>query len=92
MYGSNVNRLSMYLGNTGQLGTRLWTKTGNQGFAWHYAEVEIGAVTSMQIIFEALHGNGYLGDIALDDIMVLQGACPAPGMHNTFPEKKSNLR
>lgn len=32
-----------------------------------------------QLIFEALRGSGFMGDIALDDIIVLNGACPAPG-------------
>lgn len=35
-------------------------------------------VTVLQIVFEALRGNGYQGDIALDDITITNGACPPP--------------
>lgn len=49
MYGADVNQLNLYLGSPGQLGTKIWTKSGNQGFMWLYAEVEVGAVTSSQV-------------------------------------------
>ncbi|XP_025084904.1 MAM and LDL-receptor class A domain-containing protein 1-like [Pomacea canaliculata] len=76
MYGIKVNQLNLYLGSPGQLGSRIWTRSGSQGFMWLYAEVEIGAVSSAQLVFEAVHGNDYEGDIALDDINVLNGSCP----------------
>ena len=37
--------------------------------------------TLFQIVFEALKGNGYQGDIALDDITITNGACPPPGKY-----------
>ncbi|KAK7473655.1 hypothetical protein BaRGS_00035133, partial [Batillaria attramentaria] len=76
MYGSHVNRLSMYLGMASSATTQMWTKSGNQGASWHRAEVELGSVTNGKLVFEALRGNGYMGDIALDDIVVYQGNCP----------------
>ena len=33
----------------------------------------------MQIIFEGLTGDSYRGDIAIDDVMVTDEACPDPG-------------
>nr|KAG5689549.1 hypothetical protein BaRGS_022052 [Batillaria attramentaria] len=78
MYGSHVNRLSMYLGMASSATTQMWTKSGNQGASWHRAEVELGSVTNGKLVFEALRGNGYMGDIALDDIVVYQGNCPGP--------------
>ena len=35
---------------------------------------------TLQIYFEAFRGTSYKGDIALDDIVVYQGPCPAPMM------------
>ena len=42
-------------------------------------------VLYLQVYFEALKGNGYMGDIALDDIVVYQGPCPAPGNFFSIP-------
>lgn len=32
-----------------------------------------------QIVFEAIKGKTYLGDMAIDDITILDKACPPPG-------------
>ncbi|XP_071104753.1 MAM and LDL-receptor class A domain-containing protein 1-like [Haliotis cracherodii] len=77
MYGYHVNRLGVYLQSTGKF-QQQWTKIGTQGNQWKYAEVEIGAVINTQVVFQALRGIGYQGDIALDDLKILNGACPAP--------------
>lgn len=29
-----------------------------------------------QVVIEASRGNGYTGDIAVDDVMILPGRCP----------------
>ena len=34
---------------------------------------------SLQIVFEAIRGNGDKGDIALDDVTFRNGACSNPG-------------
>ena len=33
----------------------------------------------LQVVFEGVVGNGYQGDIAIDDISMTQGNCPLPG-------------
>lgn len=33
----------------------------------------------MQIVFESVIGSGFKGDIAIDDITILDGACPPAG-------------
>ena len=40
----------------------------------------------LQVIFEGITGTSYTGDIAIDDVEIMDGACPLPGMlrHNKF--------
>lgn len=33
----------------------------------------------MQVVFEAQRGNGMFGDIAIDDVLLQNGACASPG-------------
>ena len=55
MYGPNVNRLSMYVApSASQQGTVMWTRSGNKGFQWHQASVDIGTVTNAQVRQTAL--------------------------------------
>lgn len=39
----------------------------------------VSAVTDYQIVFEGIRGNSYQGDIAIDDVVLLDGRCPPPG-------------
>jgi hypothetical protein len=32
-----------------------------------------------KVVFEAVRGSGINGDIALDDVLIKEGACPSPG-------------
>ena len=34
----------------------------------------------LQVIFEGITGTSYTGDIAIDDVEIMDGACPLPGM------------
>ncbi len=49
---------------------------GNQ---WNIARVTVTPGTGRQVIFEAVTGSGWAGDIALDDIKQIPGNCPPPG-------------
>ena len=47
---------------------------GNQGNTWHKKEIYIPITsTTFHIQFEAVTGNGYEGDIAVDDVTVFTG-------------------
>ena len=37
------------------------------------------ASDKFQVIFEGVVGNGYAGDIALDDVFISKGECVTPG-------------
>lgn len=44
--------------------------TGEEGSEWHMVGV-------FQVVFQGEVGANNLGDIAIDDISVVQGACPS---------------
>ncbi|GFR70367.1 MAM and LDL-receptor class A domain-containing protein 2-like, partial [Elysia marginata] len=86
MHGADVNALNVYLviSDTGSgvgaiTNSPIWTKKGEQGTSWMNALVEIGPHGNkyVQIMFEGVAGTSYIGDIALDDIKVYDGKCPA---------------
>lgn len=75
MYGANVNSLNIYA----QMGTQkslLWTKSGNRGLGWKYAQTYISQPGPTKVIIEGLAGIKYDGDIAIDDLSANMGLCP----------------
>ncbi|XP_078575827.1 uncharacterized protein LOC144861701 [Branchiostoma floridae x Branchiostoma japonicum] len=75
MYGSQTGtlRVSVIAGGTT---TEIWSRSGNQGNQWFSVYVSIPAAGSCQVIFEGVRGNGFRGDIAIDDVSILREACP----------------
>lgn len=39
-------------------------------------------VCCVQVVFEAVRGPSYTSDVAIDDVSIISGACPAPGSCN----------
>lgn len=67
----------------GRLGNAVWNKHGTQGNRWNKGQLPIAAqTTAFNIVFEGLVGTGYRGDIGLDDIKLITGACPSAGEGN----------
>ncbi|XP_013392298.1 MAM and LDL-receptor class A domain-containing protein 1, partial [Lingula anatina] len=54
--------------------TLLWKQSGNHRNVWHEARVDVPA-NSTAILFQAVRGTSNFGDIALDDVMVVNGVC-----------------
>ncbi|ESO97870.1 hypothetical protein LOTGIDRAFT_152977 [Lottia gigantea] len=82
MYGRDVDTLNVYAKYGKALGNALWTLTGDQGQGWQIAEVTIKRGRNFNLVFEAVRGNDFKGDIAIDDVKLSRGACPAPGSCN----------
>lgn len=62
---------------------------GTQGNKWINAQVNIVSAEAYQLVFEALRGTDYRGDIALDDIKVTYSPCAkAQGIY--FVERQSD--
>ncbi|XP_074632042.1 MAM and LDL-receptor class A domain-containing protein 1-like isoform X2 [Acropora palmata] len=68
MYGATINRLSVLHGNS-----VVFTKSGQQGYRWLYAEVTL--LVQNTITFEGIVGSSESGDIAIDDVSLMDGAC-----------------
>ncbi|XP_047444387.1 MAM and LDL-receptor class A domain-containing protein 2 isoform X2 [Mugil cephalus] len=82
MEGSGVGELGVYLQtpDSHRDPTQLWTRTGDQGTHWRHGRVTLlSPDTPYQVIFEAIVGDGPRRDIAIDDLTILNGACPPTG-------------
>lgn len=87
MYGADIGELNVFLQTVPKSfaaisSTLVWTKSGTQGNQWRRAvqtlyNLNSSDIYGWRIAFEAAVGKGYLGDIALDDILLSQSACPA---------------
>lgn len=81
MYGPNVGSLNVYLTRTLNgdlvLGEPILDLSGNQGNFWHIGRVNLIAkdFNYENVMFEAIVGSGFQGDIALDDISIRNGRC-----------------
>lgn len=69
---------------------RVWTKSGDQGSKWRCTYVNIPSKRQYSIVFEAVRGDGYRSDIAVDDIKFVYCSSlgPTPG---PTPKPKPNL-
>ncbi|XP_078575826.1 MAM and LDL-receptor class A domain-containing protein 1-like [Branchiostoma floridae x Branchiostoma japonicum] len=80
MYGGQiikgtVGTLKVFV-KAGGTTTEIWSRSGNQGNQWFSVAVSIPVTGSYQVIFEGAKGANAHGDIAIDDVSILQGACP----------------
>nr|XP_057907663.1 MAM and LDL-receptor class A domain-containing protein 1-like [Doryrhamphus excisus] len=79
MEGKDVGEFNIYLQTSDTL-VKLWSRIGDQGNRWRHGRVSLfNPDTSYQVIFEAVTGEATRRDIAIDDLTVLNGACPPEG-------------
>ncbi|XP_071956933.1 MAM and LDL-receptor class A domain-containing protein 1-like [Antedon mediterranea] len=81
MWGDHIGSLNVYQWNTGDTFVYpSWSRNEDQGNMWRRAKVTIvGSTKTYKIVFEAVTGESFGGDIAIDDIAILDGACPRDG-------------
>ncbi|XP_015762664.1 PREDICTED: uncharacterized protein LOC107341715 isoform X3 [Acropora digitifera] len=72
MYGPTINRLNVFNGNS-----IVFTRSGQQGNRWLYAEVSVFVENT--VTFEGIVGSSYTGNIAIDDVSLMEGACTVCG-------------
>ncbi|XP_031553545.1 uncharacterized protein LOC116290605 isoform X2 [Actinia tenebrosa] len=80
MFGSQIGTFNVYQLVEGNY-TRLFQLKGNQGNRWYRAELHlrqyVGRNSNFSIVFEAIRGSGFKGDIAIDDISTSVHPCPS---------------
>lgn len=79
MYGAHIERLNIYK-LTGTTSSLLWTRVGDNGDKWRYAQIDVMSQVDYQIVIEGLRGKDYKGDISIDDIDVKDGLCSLPDL------------
>lgn len=84
MHGTDINALNIYIEKF-ERGPRMliWNLTGSQPDEWRRGSVSLNSNTPFRILIEGVRGNGYHGDIAIDDISFTPG-CQV-GSYYTLP-------
>ncbi|XP_073494672.1 MAM domain-containing glycosylphosphatidylinositol anchor protein 2 isoform X2 [Phyllobates terribilis] len=87
MYGRHIGSLNIFLRLKGQTSTeiQIWSASGNKGEQWHQARINIHPTASFQIVFEGVRGPGIEGDIAIDDVSIIEGECTKMDQPVTSP-------
>jgi len=73
MHGEDVGSLNVYMNDT-VTGPRFMAGlNGEQGFAWQRLQVDVQSPNEFRIHIEAIVGDGFDGDIAIDDLEYTPG-------------------
>uniref|UniRef100_A0A8C3GVE0 Transmembrane serine protease 15 n=1 Tax=Corvus moneduloides TaxID=1196302 RepID=A0A8C3GVE0_CORMO len=74
MYGDNVYRLRVSIGDEHGQENIIFEKEGNYGNNWNYGQVTLNETSDFKVIFDAFKRSGP-SDIAVDDIGLTKGKC-----------------
>lgn len=78
MLGREVGDLTVYVKINNVLMPPTWSRMGNRGDIWRFGQVTVNSSNApFNIIIEGSVGNGFVGDMAIDDISLVSGACPS---------------
>ncbi|XP_014065463.1 MAM domain-containing glycosylphosphatidylinositol anchor protein 1 [Salmo salar] len=77
MKGKQIGTLDVWLRvkSIASVDTKVWSLIGNQGPDWNQANIIVNPSGPFQVVFQAIRGSGYEGDIAIDDVSVTRGKC-----------------
>ncbi|XP_036360425.1 MAM and LDL-receptor class A domain-containing protein 1-like isoform X2 [Octopus sinensis] len=75
MYGNGIGQLNIYIQDSDQKETLLWTLKGDQGKSWQIGKIPL--ITSKSEYRVVIEGstNSVRGDIAIDDIYTIPQSC-----------------
>uniref|UniRef100_A0A8C4QZJ9 MAM domain containing glycosylphosphatidylinositol anchor 1 n=1 Tax=Eptatretus burgeri TaxID=7764 RepID=A0A8C4QZJ9_EPTBU len=92
MYGKHVGSLNVFIRSYGTLGDQpMWSHSNNMGDHWHKANVTITPRGPFQIILEGVRGSGMEGDIAIDDVTVVEGSCAKQSSFYPSPRNSCDM-
>lgn len=98
MYGTsnNLGTLDLEISlNDGAGWTSIWSQTGNQGNQWNTKVISLDAYAGLSIAlrYNRVTGSDFRGDVALDDIQIIQGTIPpvdsCTATENSYPYQVS---
>jgi len=99
MYGASTGTLNVYIVDKDDKSTLVWSKYGDQGNQWNEAKFTLESKLDYKVMFEAVRGASFQGDMALDDIGFTNGPCMEEigcfqdnEEHRAFPTMLKNLR
>ncbi|TST98577.1 MAM domain-containing glycosylphosphatidylinositol anchor protein 1 [Bagarius yarrelli] len=77
MNGKHIGTLNVLLRVKGiaTVDSLAWTLSGHQSPNWRKANVVVYPSGPFQVVFEGIRGDGFEGDIAIDDVSVTKGKC-----------------
>ncbi|MBQ0737079.1 reprolysin-like metallopeptidase [Aquimarina celericrescens] len=81
MYGSaNMGSLALEASSdNGLTWNTVWSKSGNQGNSWQSESIDLGSYTggALQLRFNGITGNTWQGDMAIDDVNLIESGTPS---------------
>ncbi|XP_048747647.2 uncharacterized protein LOC125659895 [Ostrea edulis] len=75
MFGHAVDSLNVFVSGENRSRSIVWSESGNQGSVWKFAKVDIDKMDKLKIVFEAVRGEDWSSDIALDNVVLDIGRC-----------------
>ncbi|XP_076802493.1 MAM and LDL-receptor class A domain-containing protein 1-like [Clavelina lepadiformis] len=82
IYKTDVGTLNVFYQEENGYPMLLYSVSENMNNHWRPMQVSISTTSQFQIIFEAIAGSETTGDIAIDDVVLVPGACPPLGSCN----------
>ncbi|XP_072533517.1 MAM domain-containing glycosylphosphatidylinositol anchor protein 1 isoform X1 [Salminus brasiliensis] len=96
MNGKHIGTLNVLLRvkSIATVDSVVWTRSGHQGPSWQKANVIMYPSGPFQVVFEGIRGDGFEGDIAIDDVSVTKGKCTQENLPETavLPGSAQSLR
>ncbi|XP_041465292.1 MAM and LDL-receptor class A domain-containing protein 1-like [Lytechinus variegatus] len=90
MHGEHMGSLRVYSDVISS--NPVWSRSGSQGRQWFRGLATLEpSPGSDQVIFEAITGSGILSDIAIDDVNIVDGACPIENLNCDFENDENEM-
>ncbi|XP_041467552.1 MAM and LDL-receptor class A domain-containing protein 1-like [Lytechinus variegatus] len=77
MWGVHMGTLNVYAEENSTSINLLWTRSGSRARVWYQSRVHYSTLSEFKFVFEGIMGIDLSSDIALDDIYITPGPCPA---------------
>ncbi|CAF5149593.1 unnamed protein product, partial [Rotaria magnacalcarata] len=85
LYGTDIGSLNIYTRIGASKPQLEWSLSGDNGNRWQMGAVRVNVVAEFYFIIEGTHGGQFLGDIAIDDLLVQSNSqCTLPTTTTTI--------